>query len=459
MELLKNDMDESSISIGDFIDSIHVSDARGHTYIIGGGTPLQYRKAFELMPFEYEHTPQWAFFTDDGRIACQLKLTEPGSGDLLGTIIMALDSSKIASLYDHLPEGSFYITNSENLIMSAAVTEEIGSVAPADTEANKLTLTQKSRYSDFQYLYMTASEPGAIVMKQALFSFYVTLLAWICVIVITYWILRHITIPLTGLTRLMRRAGREDYSLMEEVHTQDEVALLCHGYNQMVNRTRELIEKNYKSELLKREAELQAVQMYINPHFLFNTLEYISIQSEIPERASHVPDALQRLASILRYSIAPGGNTVTLAAELSMVETYFQIHQYRYEEQLQFTVHLPDAFRNIPVPKLILQPLIENAFIHGVDYCTEGGYVIVDVFEEDFDLMIKIENSIPSGDYSRTSNERSRRSIKRKGFGSGLVNVNDRIRYQFGEKYGVKLVCHADRAIAVIRMPIIIEGG
>ncbi len=250
----------------------------------------------------------------------------------------------------------------------------------------------------------------------------------------------------------MRRAEREEYQLVQDVSTRDEIAMLCHGYNQMVRRTKILIDKNYKNELLVREAELKAIRMYINPHFLYNTLEYISIMSQKPEKAKFVPDIVQNLSSIFRFSITPGEKFVSLETEMAFAEKYLQIHQYRLGERLQYRLALPEMLLQSAVPKLILQPLVENAVIHGIDRLQGGGRIEIEAREEDYKLVIEIRNSVPP---EKADGSLSIRQSARKGLGSGLENVNARVRHHFGNVYGVKLSREDEDSVTVtLQMPI-----
>jgi two-component system sensor histidine kinase YesM len=460
-EQLRYRLEEASATIGDYVDSLHLINGTETLFQIGDGYPLEYLRAFEIMPAEYDHTPQWAYFTDKNRMVCRLKLEDPVTGRQLGILVLALDTDKLTALYGNLELANFQLLNEDNLILSGTASERIGSLFSMKSNESVVKLIQKSRFSGLQYVYVADAKPAAIMKKQTLFSFYVTLFAWAGVILITYWLMRRITIPLTKLTRLMRRAGREEYVLMDEVSSRDEVALLCHGYNQMVNLTRELIEKNYKSELLKHEAELRSLQMYVNPHFLYNTLAYINVLSATPEGVRHIPDVNQRLTNILRFSISTGDNTVPLVKEMSIVEMYLQIHKYRYKDRLAYEIQLSPGFHSISIPKLLLQPLVENAIIHGVDRCAEGGKIRIIVDEDNFDLVITIENSIEDKETQNTVKSSlipNRPGESKRGFGSGLKNVNDRIKYQYGASYGAVIALNDNYATVTVRLPIVIEG-
>ncbi len=448
MNVLQAEKTDVKRTVGDFVDTIYLRSNSGKSYSVGSNTALEFDEAFQIMPFEFDYIPQWAFFTDRNRMACNLKIFDKSTGTEIGRLILTLEVRKVTKLYEQFPHDDFYITNANNIVVSANDDSKIGKLINLHLQTNKVSLTQKSRYSDFQYVYLIPSKPGQIITKQAFFSVYVTLISWFAVILITFWILRRVSAPIMRLTRLMRKAEKEEYGLMNDVRTTDEIAVLCNGYNQLVMRTQELIEKNYKSGLLQKEAELAAIRMYINPHFLYNTLEYISILSRTKEGSDHIPDIVQNLGGIFRFSIAPGDTFVPLKTEIFFVEKYLQIHQLRYGNRLHFEIDVPDTYKSIPIPKLILQPLVENAFVHGIDRLQIEGRVVVRAYEADFKLIIEVENSVGN------PVEAPEHHDERKGLGSGLQNVNTRILFHYGHDYGVTLLQETNITIARVTLPI-----
>lgn len=455
IDWLTLELTESRQKIGDFFGGYYLLNLQEKLYGTETAQGLVHLKAYPLLPFEFEEVPEWAFFTDDGRMVCVMNIFEikndEKSDKIIGRLIATLDPAKIQALYADYERDHFLITNSNNLIVSANDTEQIGKVL--DIRSKELiVLRQKSRDSDFVYVDLARSTTGSAVRKQIVFASLITLLAWLIVFVVTYAFLRRVTIPLQRLTRLMRKAEQEQYFTIDEISTRDEVAVLCHGYNQMIRRTKDLIDTNYKNELLKREAELKAIRMHINPHFLYNTLEYASIMSQSPQRALLVPDILHKLSAIFRFSIQPGSMFVSLETELSFAETYLDIHRYRYGERLRYSVELPDMLRKTAVPKLILQPLVENAVIHGIDRLEEGGFIRIRAEETNFQMAIEIENSSLSKAEAQARSARG--ADRRKGLGSGLDNVNSRLRHHYGGAYGAALTTGEHSTIVRLTMPI-----
>ena len=465
-EMLLSELATAKLKIGGFVSGIYVLDKSGLLYATDPRKRLLYPDAYWEMPFEFDRMPEWAFFNDDRRIACVVKIfaegERPSPDSETGRLVVTLDAASLQSMFASFAPETFFIANADNLIMSASDTGKVGRLLDIREPVKGIVIRQKSRYSEFQYVLIASPGTGGLIKQQALFTVGVTLAAWVAITIVTYAVLRRITIPIQRLTRLMRAAEREEYQLITGITTKDEIAMLCNGFNSLVERTSHLIETNYKNELLLREAELKAIRMYINPHFLYNTMEYISIMSHSPEKAKHIPQMIQHLSGIFRFSITSGNAFVELDTEMDFVRKYLEIHRYRYGDRLSYAIDLPDMYRKIAIPKLLLQPLVENAVVHGIDRLPEGGTIAIAVKEEQYELVIEIANSAQNGDAAgRPPVHSAMRGAK--GLGSGLENANARLRLHYGNTYGVSLIRQDNATIARVVMPIQIlqenEGG
>ena len=449
LDLLQSEVVEARQQIGAFVGDVYIMNTSGRLYGTESSMGIQYKDAFKILPFQYDRSPQWAFFIDHGRIACEMKIFVKDSDQVMGYLIMTVDPVTVKQWFASYPENHFFITNLENLIVVASDSGTLGNVLDARGSTDQLVIKQKSRYADFIYVNFVQPGTNGVVAQQLLFATVITLIAWLLVSIVTYFILKRITIPIRKLVRLMRKAESEEYHLIGPIPSNDEIAVLCQGYDQLIIRTENLIDTNYKNELLKREAELKAIRMYINPHFLYNTLEFISIMSTSSEKAKYIPDIVQKLANIFRFSIVPGETFIPLEQEIEFSVIYLQIHKYRLGERLTFNIVIEPHLSKVVVPKLILQPLVENAIIHGISLLPEGGHLEIHAFEEKYNLVIEIENNSP------VPTEPALETFKdKKGLGSGLDNVNARIHYHFGNKYGAIIRYKENQALLRLTMPI-----
>jgi len=222
------------------------------------------------------------------------------------------------------------------------------------------------------------------------------------------------------------------------------------------------------AEIFNKQTELAALQSQINPHFLYNTLDTIRGQAMLNDDAE-VAKMIETLASFFRYSISRKGNLVTLRDELNNVRNYMSIQQYRFANRFTMETEIDEADEaayDYYVPRLILQPLIENAVVHGLEDVTSGGLVTISVVVAD-DMILTVSDNgkgialseldalndrIHSGD-----NRMEQESMQEKaGAGIALSNVNKRIRLLFGPKYGLNLYSSAGQGTDVeIVLPII----
>ncbi|MFD0711522.1 sensor histidine kinase [Paenibacillus sp. GCM10027626] len=448
-EMLWIGLEDMGKNIGDIADSIHLFDAHGKHYFAGSGPDIQYYEAIVIMPFEKQGVPEWAFFVDYRRLVCNLQLVDPAAGTILGYLVILLDPIKVTSLYDSYERGSFFITNASNVVMSTDLLPSIGELLPSPATGDTITTERKSKWTGFKYVSrIPVSEASAGIRRLAVFSIAVALASWVAVIVITYYVLRKITSPLATLSKLMRKAQKENYQLIENFGSHDEIAQLCHSFNRMILETKELIQKVYKAELEQKEAQLAAIRTYFNPHFLHNTLEYVSILAKSKDKIERIPYVVKSLSSIIRFSISPGEAFVSLDVEMKFAKIYMQIHQYRFEDRFEYSIELPEHLKRVEVPKLILQPIIENAFIHGIDHIRGKGRIDIRAYESQFNLVIEIEDN---GGFEQPPPRVS------KGMGSGLKGIESRIKLHFGERYGIEKRQGQQGMIVRLLLPILLN--
>ena len=197
-------------------------------------------------------------------------------------------------------------------------------------------------------------------------------------------------------------------------------------------------------ELSKRQAQYQALQNQINPHFLYNTLESIRSEALLAGLTS-VASMCEKLASFFRYTISNMENLVTVEQEIDNIITYFYIQQYRFGDRLQLEIVCPDEDREIAmkclIPKLTFQPVVENAIIHGIEQKIGQGKVTIHMMLTRKRLIIRISDDGVGMDQetlNRINGQMTERSVRGKSQGGiAIGNVHNRIKLLFGEEYGL----------------------
>ena len=218
-------------------------------------------------------------------------------------------------------------------------------------------------------------------------------------------------------------------------------------------------------EIYSRQVELAALQSQINPHFLYNTLDAIRGQA-IQDNNREVAMMIQTLSAFFRYSISRKGNAVTLRDELDNVQNYMKIQQYRFEDRFRLDMEIEDPeVYDYYVPRLILQPIVENAIQHGLENIREGGLITIDVEETD-DLIIMISDNGRgmtlheldelNGRILAEKAEKKESPSSEKHKGIALANVQKRIELFFGVPYGLHVYSSIGQGTDVeITLPII----
>lgn len=223
-------------------------------------------------------------------------------------------------------------------------------------------------------------------------------------------------------------------------------------------------------KLTNTHAEYRALQNQINPHFLYNTLEAIRSDA-ICEGADNIADITEALAKFFRYTISNVNSMVTLEAELNNSETYFAIQNFRFGDKINLKINLDEEDISIleyELPKLTLQPIIENVIIHGLEHKLGPGTIEIDITTTEDRLLIKItDDGVGMDEEVLDSINRRLQEISVEGLRQGsphkggiaLINVNNRIKLQFGEKYGLRLNSIKDFGTSVeVTLPLIKES-
>ncbi|MBD2844169.1 histidine kinase [Paenibacillus sp. IB182496] len=225
----------------------------------------------------------------------------------------------------------------------------------ANSEADTVGFTLVSRVS-----LENMQSRSEIIVNIALYSALVSIvIAWVLILLTSQQLLRPLKLLMQGMRRL--REGRFDTRV--EIRTQDELAFLGQGFNTMAANLDALIREVYERRLREREAELSALQAQLNPHFMYNTLDTIYWELYMKEDMK-TARLIVALSEMLRYALEPVGRMTTLRDELHQIRNYFAIQQARFEDDLETSVEADDSVLDAQVIRFLLQPLIENSFVH-----------------------------------------------------------------------------------------------
>ncbi|GAA0485039.1 hypothetical protein GCM10008986_07860 [Salinibacillus aidingensis] len=247
--------------------------------------------------------------------------------------------------------------------------------------------------TEYQDLYQELAQRNEAFKSFTIFLFLTTVLLAIGA---ALWFSRGINRPIRSLWHGAREVSKGKLNGPEiEIKSNDELKLLGDTFNQMRTNIQRLFQEiKEKSELdqLLKELELKHLQNQINPHFLFNTLNTVARMSYL-ENATSTTRLIESISTILRHSLGDLDKSVALRDEVQVVEEYFYIQQTRFADRMTFLQKVDESCLDIPVPRLTLQPLIENAFIHGIEKKEEGGRISLTVYREQDHIMVEISDN------------------------------------------------------------------
>ena len=219
----------------------------------------------------------------------------------------------------------------------------------------------------------------------------------------------------------------------------------------MTKSVKVLRDENYDKQLLLRDATIKMLQQQINPHFLYNTLDTINWMAQ-KYGADDISTMVRSLGNLFRASITGEGDLIPLADELAVLDNYIQIQKIRFKDRLVFELVVPEDISHIFVPKLCIQPLVENALKHAMEYTDEICTIRVTVREREGSYRIKVANTGSQFEEDLLW-KIEHRQITPQGSGVGLVNIDSRLKLIYGDHYGLTFYNKDGMAVVMLSIP------
>lgn len=389
----------------------------------------------------------------------------------LGTIAVRIDLNKI---FEELSRGLdnedtvFMIMNDQEIVYPKTDSIHLGGLRQdkinrheyqiLEIEGDRYFVTSvPSSFTEWTYMIIIPYNNlfnAILTVQKGVFIVFAGL--FVIVMYIAMRFVKGITDPIEGLNQKMKKVQLGKFELGEDENDRnlpmDEAGQMHRNFRMMLEHIDELITENYKKQLSIKESEFHALQAQINPHFLYNTLESINWSAKLAKQHD-ISQMVEALGFLLRNSINVKDPMVTLEDELKMVGSYIVIQKYRYEERLDFQVDIPDSLRTWMIPKMILQPLIENSIRYGLEQIVGVCSIRVTGEVKQGDLMIAVEDNGMGMDEELIQKFKDGTLIPQ-GTGIGLKNIDERIRLLFGRQYGLSLEARAKQGTKVyIRLP------
>lgn len=382
------------------------------------------------------------------------------TGQKLGMLVLNFKESSLSAIYQKIgsiQDGSYFIVNEGGVVISSQHPEDLLQEVADTTLKNWITSSKvMSDLTSFQHektLVVSSDVPSfgwklismapleSLTADTHKITLLIVLIGLVCLIFALLgagMLSQFIAKPIMGLTKHMKKVKEGNLDIEFQVNSEDEIGLLASGFNAMIRRVQELLTNINFEQKKKREYELALIQAQIKPHFLYNTLDVIYTLSEMG-RTRDVQRTTKALADFYRAALSKGRETITIEEEVRNVKDYLSIQRIRYSDVFTFEFDIRGEVLGGLIPKLTIQPLVENAIYHGLK--TKGSLGLLKVTGEIVEGKIKI---IVSDDGVGMLPERLESLVKKpespqQAVGYGLRNVNDRIQLYFGDDYGLQI--------------------
>ncbi|MEV5025493.1 cache domain-containing sensor histidine kinase [Paenibacillus sp. LPE1-1-1.1] len=274
------------------------------------------------------------------------------------------------------------------------------------------------------------------------------------VLPLSFFVAGSSTRRMRQLSRHMRKIKDGNFHAAQLTESRDEIGELIQTYNAMVQNIGKLMDETYHLGREVKNKELKALQAQINPHFLYNTLDLINIMA-IESEEQDISMVVEELAVFYKLSLSNGREMITLENEIKHVEAYVHIQNMRFGGGIALSIELSDELKNCEVPKIILQPLVENAILHGIrEKDSEQGIITVKAESKEGRLLLHIRDDGVGMDEKQMTGAMAGKSSKRTG-GFGVRNIQERIDLLFGADFGLSFASTVGEGTTVtIKLPL-----
>ncbi len=396
-------------------------------------------------------------------ISVSREIISSKTGQSIGVLLIDLKFNRIDELcrslvlgkkgYDFIIDnkGNYVFHPTQQLVYSNLKSEPIDKIfeilynpsSPVYQDGDKFFIVEKLKAADWNIVYITHNDDIITDWKSPLVAnVIIGLVLFLVTGFITNRISSGITLPVRKLQNIMNSVEKGEFNLIGPINATDEINDLACDYDIMVGKIKELIKEITREQELKRKSDLKALQAQINPHFLYNTLDSIIWMGEMGETAA-VVKMTSALAKLFRISISKGREIITIREELAHAQAYLDIQEMRYQDKFSYTIDFCPDILDLPILKIILQPLIENAIYHGIKESKTKGIIMILGRIENDNIVIEVKDN-GKGLSKEKLNEiaigiQQKELLDQHSYGVGLRNVHQRIQLYFGDLYGLEV--------------------
>ncbi|MEK8129950.1 sensor histidine kinase [Paenibacillus filicis] len=412
-------------------------------------------------------------------------LRDVGTGDTLGYFVVDIMETALADKYQkahQYPGGEVYLLDGNGYVISSIPSkQQVGTRLDRSFMSEVLSgkkgffqMKADGQSAESMVIYDTSDTSGfklvsvvpvSALTKESASIRNLTVLIVIAGILVSYCLAYlladYITRPLRKLRSLMKEVERGNMEVVFASKYHDEVGHLGMSFNHMLRQIRRLIDQVYDKQLKVQEAEMKAIQAQFTPHFLYNALDSINWMARI-----HKVDAISKtaisLGELLRFSIRKGNPVIPIREDFKQIQNYLTIQELRYRDKIRVEQQIDPDILELYIPKLLVQPLVENAINHGLEMKSGPGVLRITASRIDQEVEFRVEDDgtgIPPekleqllrGEYSSDHPGTT---------GIGLDNLQRRLKLHFGESYSFRIESEPGQGTRVIlRIPVILHAS
>ncbi len=471
MDFIDEYLDYFQENIADIIIYVENSDRTSNRYITFVDSDTIKAKHWYNYTASYEGNVYWSYDIDkrSGQKTMQMTRCIPNEkGGMLGILQIVLEMNEFSGKLSKREEGTAILSGNDEAIVRnfpLGKTEKhiIGKLKDFKREEDSLLmnfwtqrhlLTYQRIYgrSGMEYYTVASIQNYRDIMSNVSRTNFVSLTTVAVGLVISIGLILFFSIlfenRIQKLFQQMHRVATGEYEKVEPLEGTDEVGLIFGELEQMMKEiqvlTEQVVQEQVQKERLhtrQKEVEFKMLADQINPHFIYNTLETIRMKAKM-NRQPEIEELVKMLAKIMRRNIQAGPQMVTLSSELELTENYLVIQKYRFGDRIISSMTVDERVDlDCMVLPLIMQPFVENAFVHGLEFVDGRGVLGIHIMQEEEEIHIMIEdNGVGIDNESLAKIQKDlREGASTDSRHVGINNVNQRIRIKYGSKYGVTM--------------------
>lgn len=484
-----NALFDSVLGTKNWTINVYIIGFNGDRYFTGDYLPPQYnqisenwgifRKAKDANGAIVWDTHYTIRHTESQEVVLRVgQLLKNQVNEAIGYLVIDILEPSIAELYQsnyHSNQEQMYLIDSEGYIISGYPSkttigtkmkhESIDNILRSQRGFFDTTLNHKKYITIFDtneetHYKVVNYTPESEITKNSQPIKYLTLLLIVIAFIVTVWFTYlfaiSITSPMNRLKIVMKKVEKGDLDIRFQANYQDEVSELGHNFNTMIMKLQTSIKESSEKKSRLQEAEINTLRAQINPHFLYNTLETISAIAKI-KGVKMISELAIALGEMMRYSIKKDSEYVLLEEDLLLLERYLFIQEVRFQTKMKITISVEESARKLLIPPLLIQPLVENAIIHGLETKVGQGILTVRIHHSASLLWVEIKDDGVGMKEERLAvvTNLLESKVTSSQLGIGLENVVKRISLYYGNMYGVTMTSEENVGTTVImKLPV-----